>query len=164
MTIKSLFPILFLAIAAGAFFLFSSTKGESPVKWKSFDSAITESKQENRKMVISVYTDWCSWCKKMEKSTYGNENVASYLNENFIPVKVNAESREKLSYMGQTISERELSKGFNISGYPSTVFLDENQQIITVIPGYIEAEQFLRILQFFKDDSYKTMDFEDFNP
>ena len=75
---------------------------EGPVKWMSFEQAIERSKSEKRKIFIDVYTDWCGWCKVMDKSTFSEARVAKILNEKFYPVKLDAEQREDIVFSGNT--------------------------------------------------------------
>ena len=63
----------------------------SGVKWLTFEEAVEKSKTEKRKIFIDVYTDWCGWCKVMDKNTFNDPEVAKLLNEKFYPVKFNAE-------------------------------------------------------------------------
>ncbi len=154
--------IAVLVFSAVYFFYTNSSVASSKVNWKTFDNAISESQKENKKVIVSVYTDWCSWCKKMEKSTYGDAKVYEYLNENFASAKVNAESSNKLSYDGRSYTERELTQAFGITGYPATIFLDEERKPITVVPGYIEAKDFINILTFIEGDIFKTKSYEDY--
>ena len=59
----------------------------SSLKWKSFDEGMAEAKKSNKKLLVDVYTDWCGWCKKMDASTYGNAEVAAYLNQQYYKFK-----------------------------------------------------------------------------
>jgi len=76
------------------------------VKWMSFEQAMEKSKSEKRKIFIDVYTDWCGWCKVMDKNTFSEANVAKILNEEFYPVKFNAEQRENIIFNGTTFKPR----------------------------------------------------------
>ncbi len=49
-----------------------------------------------------MYTEWCGWCKKMDKSTFVDSTVAVYLAANYYPVKFDAEQKEDLVFAGQT--------------------------------------------------------------
>lgn len=132
------------------------------VKWTNFDKGLEASKAQNKKIVIDVYTDWCGWCKKMDASTYKNSEVEKYIADNFIAVKLNAESPEKASFMGENYTEQQLAQGFGVTGFPSTIFFDEKQQPITVVPGYLDDKQFLNILKFINEGAYKNQKFEDY--
>jgi uncharacterized protein YyaL (SSP411 family) len=63
---------------------------QSAVKWLTWEDAVTLSKKEPRKFFVDVYTDWCGWCKKMDKMTFDNPAVATYLNANYYPINFNA--------------------------------------------------------------------------
>jgi uncharacterized protein YyaL (SSP411 family) len=70
----------------------------SNLKWHDFNDGIATAKKTNRKILVDVYTNWCGWCKKMDASTYGNSEIAKYLSERYVLVKLNAESDKKLFY------------------------------------------------------------------
>ena len=59
------------------------------VEWLSWEEALKKSKDEKRKFFVDVYTSWCGWCKKMDKSTFGQQEIAEFLNDNYYPVKFN---------------------------------------------------------------------------
>lgn len=73
---------------------------ETKVRWYSWDEAVKANTLKKKKIFIDVYTDWCGWCKTMDRETFSNDDVANYLNENFYPVKLNAEQKEDI-YFGQ---------------------------------------------------------------
>jgi thioredoxin-related protein len=140
------------------------------VKWYSFEEAIELNKKEPRKFMIDVYTDWCGWCKVMDKNTFNNEIIAKYLNEKYYPVKLNAEQRDTLVFKDKTYKyvasgNRGVHEfayallGGNMS-YPSVVFLDEKYNGLTVEKGYIKAQRFDMILKFIGDDHYKSDSWE----
>ena len=68
---------LFLALNLGA----------QEVKWLTFEEAIELNRREPRKIMIDVYTDWCSWCKVMDKNTFNQAVIANYLNKTYYQVK-----------------------------------------------------------------------------
>ena len=66
----------------------------SQVNWLSFEDAVNSSQQEQRKIFIDVYTDWCGWCKKMDATTFSDPEVVEILQNKFYHVKFNAEQRD----------------------------------------------------------------------
>lgn len=137
------------------------------VNWLTWEQAMELSKKEKRKMVLDVYTDWCKWCERMEEVTFSEPGIAKYMNENFYPVKFNAEQKQTLKYKDKEYKfvksgpkgYHELAAyllGENMS-YPSVVFLDENQQLIQAIPGFRTPEEFEQIITYFAKNHYMNM-------
>jgi thioredoxin-related protein len=143
---------------------------ESPVNWMTFEEAVEKSKSEKRKIFIDVYTDWCGWCKVMDKKTFSDPNVAKLLNEKFYPVKFNAEQTGDVKFNGTTFKYvgeggrgvHQLAAALlsNKLSYPTVVFLDENFKIVHPLAGFHDAPQFHKIAQFIGEDHYKTQKFD----
>ncbi len=139
---------------------FSNKKG---VNWLTFEQASALSKTKPKKMLIDVYTDWCGWCKRMDKTTYEDASIIDYINKNFYAVKLNAESAKTVTYNGKSMTEQALSgQAFGVSGYPCTVYLDEAQKVLSPVPGYLDVPSFTKINKFFGEDFYKKMSWEEF--
>ncbi len=137
------------------------------VKWMSFEEAIAANERNPKKIFIDVYTDWCVWCKKMDKSTFRNPRVVKYLNDNFYSVKLDGEYKGEISFKGRTWNfVKDRKSGYHelasmlLDGrlsFPSYVVMNEDQKRIQVIPGYMEAPEFDMIMHYYGDDYYKTM-------
>jgi thioredoxin-related protein len=150
-----------------------SALAQKSVKWKTFEEAVKSVEQKPRKIFIDMYTDWCGWCKKMDKDTFENPVIAEYINKHFYPVKFDAERKDTVMFMGHrfvnTNPERsrhshELARTL-LNGkmsYPSFVFMDEELRVITVVPGYFPPTDFEPVLHFFATNAYRTTSWEDF--
>lgn len=138
------------------------------LKWYTIEEAVELNKTEPRKIVIDVYTNWCGWCKVMDKKTFKQPLIADYLNTNYYAVKFNAEQRGDVNILGSTYKyvqvgnrgSHELAAALGATGYPYVVFLDENMNIITALPGFTKAPQFDRVINYINGEHYKTADFE----
>ncbi len=136
---------------------------EMGIKWMTFEQAVKESEKNKKKIFIDVYTDWCGWCKKMDATTFSNEKLAVYVNKNFYAVKLDAESMKTFEFRGKTISERELAgQIFKVSSYPTTVYLDENLDILSPVPGYLDVPTFDKILKFYGENNYLKQSWQEF--
>lgn len=146
---------------------------ESPVKWMTFEEALEKSKTEKRKIFIDVYTDWCGWCKVMDKNTFSEPNVAKILNEQFYPVKFDAEQKEDVVFNGTTFKfipsgrngYHQLAAALlnNQLSYPTVVFLDEEFRMIQPLAGYQKAPEFHKIIQFIGEDHYKKTKWDEWH-
>lgn len=161
-----------LLISLISIFIAVTTNAQSTVKWYTVEEAFALTKKEPRKIMIDVYTDWCSWCKVMDSKTFSNQVIADYLNKNFYPVKFNAEQKANIDLNGKTYKFVDSgSRGYHELaaellngnlGYPSTVFLDEQTKMIQPVQGYIKAKEFDGIVKFIGSNDYKTKKWEDF--
>jgi thioredoxin-related protein len=140
------------------------------IKWLTFEEAVRKSNQHkmaNRKKVfIDIYTDWCGWCKKMDRNTFQDSAVIEYIEKYYYPVKLDAEMKRNIVLNGDTL--KYISRGKRgthelalklINGnpsYPTTVFLDERFNMLTPVPGYQSAANMKPILRFFGKDHHKT--------
>lgn len=148
--------LLFLMLTAISF-----TSAKEP-QWKSFDEGLKQAKLTGKKVLVDVYTDWCSWCKKMDANTYADKKVSEYLNKNFVIIKLNAEGDGTITYSGEKISPAQFAQGMGVSGYPATLFLKSDGQPITLLPGYSEADMFIHVLTFIGENHYEKKKFQDY--
>lgn len=132
-----------------------------------FDEALKTAKKENKKVIVDVYTDWCGWCKKMDKDAYSNSDIKEIIEDDFILVKLNAEGSGTNNFKGKSYTDAELASYFQVTGYPTTVFLDSKGKIIEFnygkykmnnLPGYYPAKDFKKVLEYIRDDAYKDTD------
>lgn len=129
-----------------------NTKKEK-IEWLTFEEAMKKSAQDKKPIFVDVYTDWCGWCKKMDKNTFQTEEVVNYVAQNYHAVKVDAESEDATSFDGQKLTYRQLSGGvFQITGYPSIVLINSKKEV-AVAPGYREKGDFVMMLEKFKADN-----------
>lgn len=163
-----LFALVGITLVAIAYSLVESSSPVYPensnnkLSWLTFNAGMDQSVKENKKILVDVYTDWCGWCKKMDKEVYTDAKVIALLNEKFVVIKLNAESSNKLSYNGKEFTEQEFARTLGIDGYPTTVFFEPDSKPITRIPGYVETKTFTQVLNYIGDDHYKTISYQDF--
>ncbi len=158
------------------FFLFAflslSLSSQEKINWLSFEEAIALNKENPKLILIDVYTDWCGFCKKMDKETYSNEVIIKYINEHFYAIKLDGEGKEPITYKGYefTFKQQGRAKYHELSAallegklsYPTTIFMTEKEELLQKIPGYLSAARFEKILAFFKTSAYLDKDWVEF--
>ena len=149
---------------------------EDDIEWLDIEEAYRRAQTVPKKMMIDVYTDWCGWCKVMDRNTFSHPEIKKYLKENFYAVKLNAETKDSIR-LGQQVFKYVASgrRGYNEIAaallnnklsYPTVVFMAENKDGVVVpnpIPGYQKPEQFIKLLYYFNENHYKTKSFQAFS-
>lgn len=145
---------------------------EGLVKWLTFKEAQEKNKLAPRPLIVDIYTDWCGWCKHMMRTTYSNENIAGYINNNFYPVKFNAETKDTIEYNGKVYkplspepkTPHELAVKFLGSSlsYPSTVFVTNNYEYSLLSQGFIEDKKLEPLMIFILENAWKNSGYEEF--
>lgn len=150
--------------------LLSGIANAQEVNWLSWDEAaqLATTEENPKKVFIDVYTDWCGWCKKMDKDTFQNPEVAAYMADNYYMVKMDGEGKEPIEFKGKTYKFVPTGRnGYHefaaalMQGrmsYPTTIFLDEQLNMLSPVPGYQKPEPFLNIARYFGDNIYKEKD------
>jgi thioredoxin-related protein len=130
----------------------SSTAAKKPASsetsWRNWQPGLEEASRAKKPILVDVYTDWCGWCKRMDRDVYSRTDVQEYLAKNYVVIRLNAESAAAATYQGQSTTEKSLASGFRVTGYPTTVFLRPTGDHMVNVPGYVPADRFLRILRY----------------
>lgn len=161
---KRVFTLLVLALwLPTALYAGDGGKEAGGVRWMTLDEAQAAMQREPRKVFIDVYTDWCGWCKVMDRKTFSNPEVAAYLNKNFYAVKFNAETPDSIRFGGRMWGRPEGSQANELAiallqgrlSYPTTVILEAGFQNPQPIPGYLDVPTMEVVLHYLGEDVYK---------
>ncbi len=138
------------------------------IHWMDMDDVQVAMKKEPKRVYVDIYTSWCSWCKVMDKKTFTNPNVIKYINENFYAVRLNAEQKGDIRFMGKMYgfnNEKRANDlavtlmGGNMS-YPTTIIMDANFQNPRPIPNYLDVPTIEMVLKYFIQEKYRTTPFD----
>jgi len=177
----SRFKYLFLLLALGTFSVsgcgsketgteeVSSTKTASSAEvtstkfvWRSFDEGLRVASETDKPVYLFIDAKWCSWCKKMKRETFTDSEVKLAFS-NLIPVTIDGESKEVVTYQGKSYSLAQLSRQvFGVRGFPMSVFLEPNGDIIGGMPGYMKAKDLAVMANYVGEGHYKNQSFEDY--
>ncbi|MCE1164561.1 MAG: thioredoxin fold domain-containing protein [Bacteroidetes bacterium] len=132
--------ILIIALLLTAF-AFRAYSNEIEFTKGTYAEVLAKAKAENKVLMIDFFTDWCKWCVELDKKVYTNSEVADFANAKQINWKIDAEKGEGI----------DLAKKFNVSGYPTIVFVNGDGNEIDRIIGYFPAKDFLQTMKDYNE-------------
>lgn len=101
------------------------------------DAALLRAQAENKPVFIDFYTTWCMPCRMMDESVFRDWDVADFMNESVVALKVNAEQGNGIL----------LKKKFNVNAYPTMVFLNAKGQEISRKEGTLSISEFKTMMK-----------------
>ena len=107
----------------------------SPIKWHDYNQETFDlAKKEDKPVFMLVTAIWCYWCHVYRDETLHQPEVVAYINNNFIPVFVDADKRQ------------DLTRQYLAGGWPSTVIFSPDGKEISRINGHIKKQDLLAYL------------------
>jgi len=92
----------------------------NPVDWYPWgEEAFTHARSEHKPLFLSIGYSTCHWCHVMERESFENDSVASFLNAHFVSIKVDREERPDVDKIYMTFVQATSGQG----GWPLNVFL-----------------------------------------
>jgi len=99
----------------------------------SLGEAFEAAKKENKAIFIDAYTNWCLPCKKMEAQVFTRPEVHIFYNSFLINYKLDMFSKEGVAF----------AKKYNVTSYPTYLYLDADGTVNHKIIGYKDAQKFV---------------------
>lgn len=102
----------------------------------SWANVMSIASSEKKLIFVDAYTDWCSWCKVMDKETFSDSAVAKFMNEKFVPVK----------YEMETGFGAAMSAKYRVNAFPTFLIFTPDGKLVNRILGYRKSKEFLEKL------------------
>jgi thioredoxin-related protein len=132
------------------FIIATSMKPTDELQWMGFDEGYKLAQKKGKIMLVDVYTDWCGWCKRMDKDTYAKSEIISLINQDYVAIKFNPEINATYTFEGKKYTGEQLAgvlSNYQINGYPTTIFHSPKAKKTNVVGGYYDANRFKVLLQ-----------------
>lgn len=120
------------------------------ILWNGYTPGMALAEKEGKSIFLYFHASWCGYCGKLKKETFTDDRVKAYLNDHFVSISVDTEKQGELA--GQ----------WGVRGLPNMWFLESDGAKISNLPGFVDADQLLPILQYIHTQSYKTMNFKEY--
>ena len=135
---------------------------KTEINWIGFEELEESLKKEVKPVVIYFYTDWCVYCKKMDRNAYKNPEIISILNNDFYAVKMNAESTAPIEFEGQVFTNEQARTQRNgihqipllLAGrknrqisFPVVMVLDKDFRVLRKSHEYLSSEKMKKLIK-----------------
>ena len=109
--------------------------------------AMSVASTEEKIIFVDAYTTWCGPCKMLDRTTFKDEAVAKYYNENFVNLKMDMEKGKGPSF----------AQKHSIRGYPSLLFLNAGGELVHRSMGFQDGDRFLKLGQSASDPNQQVI-------
>jgi thioredoxin-like negative regulator of GroEL len=103
----------------------------------SVDEALELAAATDRHLLVDLWAEWCTWCKKLEENVFSTPTFLSYA-DRYVLLRVDTEDGDE----GTRLKER-----FEIHSLPTTLILSHEMVKVGELQGYLEAEQYVQSLE-----------------
>ncbi len=125
--------------------------GQHAIRWEHrFDEAVKKARAANKPIMIDFWADWCSWCHRLDQTTYVEPTVVK-LSEHFIALKLDTEGGLK---------NQEIALRYNVATLPTITFITPGGRQILTLKGYQGPGQFPRTMETARETGTRIMAFE----
>ena len=140
--------VLFIGIFAyNAMDTITPKEIENAPDWMELDEAITLAESDDKLVLIDIFEVGCQFCREMNREVYPAPSTRAVIDRDFHPVKVNGNSDNLITFMGEEMTEQEFANKMGLSAFPFTVILDKEGNIIDKRRGFMDVRgltQFMR--------------------
>ncbi len=119
---------------------------------KSYEKALRRAKKEQRALMIDFRADWCSWCHRLDKTTYKDDRVAEIVAESFVAVKIDTEGSR---------AETAIAARYAVRDLPTIIFTSPSGVLVHRVDGFQGPGQFPATLELARSLAVKVMSYED---
>lgn len=136
--------------------------GGADIVWYDYDDGLKLAQKTGKKIFLEFTAKWCGYCKRMHATTFKDPDIIKMFNDNYVTVSVDGDSPDTLNIDGLITTQKAMAKDWKVTGYPTYWFVTPTQEKLASITGYRPKEVLYDILDYMKDETYKTVKFEDF--
>jgi thiol:disulfide interchange protein len=100
-----------------------------------YESAVAETRDDHRPMIVYFRTDWCPYCRQLESELLRTGPVVDYL-QSVVKVRINPEAGA---------GENEIARRYGVTGYPSVFLHRPAESSFVKLPTHIQEDDGWRL-------------------
>ncbi|MGH9340020.1 MAG: thioredoxin family protein [Acidobacteriota bacterium] len=129
--------LLLLGLTLGVFWSLRANQ----IEWQTdYEEALDLARAREQHLITYLYTDWCTYCKQMDRETFSQESVIEAVGDRYVWVKLNAETNEQGVL---------LNKKFAVTSYPTLLIMDSAGEEIDRIDGFVPPDKFAETIEYY---------------
>ena len=132
--------VLFIGIFAyNAMDTITPKENENAPDWMELDEAITLAESDEKLILIDIFEVGCQFCRAMNREVYPAPSTRAVIDRDFHPVKINGNSDNMTTFLGEEMKESEFAQKMGVTAYPFTVIMDAEGNVIDQRRGYMDV-------------------------
>jgi thioredoxin-related protein len=98
-----------------------------------WETALAAARESGKHVFVDAYTEWCGWCRHMDRHTFSDAEVAAFIERHFVPVKFDMEEGDGLR----------LALKFRVTGFPTYLVFSPEGRLVYRLFGYLPSAEFI---------------------
>ena len=160
------FTGLLIVLLAGGFTMnpheVAADRGDDSFNWLKLEEAQQQASETGKTVFVFVEAEWCGFCRQMEREVFPDERVIGVVNEYYLPVTIDVDSRDRVRFNGEEMTEREFARLMNVRATPTILFIDPEGVELGRQEGYNPTDRFKAVLEFVLSDQFGEIPFEEY--
>ncbi len=124
---------------------------------------VSEAAEEGRHVILFMHLNGCPYCNKMTEENFKHSPDTPFIQQHFDVIALNIRGDREIAFNEEiTVTEKELADLVKVEYTPTTVFLNQNNQVVLKLNGYRSVETFGHALRFVQQKKYLQMKLADY--
>lgn len=136
--------------------------GDPKTEWVDIETAQKLSKEDCNPVFLFFEAEWCGTCKRMLRTVFPQPELHRLLSDNYHAVSIDLDSRNEILFNGRKMTERSLARELEIQATPTLLFLNSNGEELGRFLGFLDEDDFKRLLVYVTSDQFNEVSFEEF--
>lgn len=143
---KKYFILIGIALFLGIFIYTSMSNIQPRVidnspEWVSLQEAQQTAASTDKLIFVDVYETGCKYCRAMDREVFPDSTVRAVMDKNYIPVKLDGNSPEMISFNGSTIASKDFAQSKGAYAFPTTLILDAEGNVLKKKVGFMGVDE-----------------------
>ncbi len=119
---------------------------ENSPDWVSLEAAQQQAIESDKLILVDVYEVGCKYCRAMEREVYPDTTVRVVIDQGYIPVKLNGNSEELISFNGEEMEARQFAQSKGAFAFPTVLVLTPQGDVVKKRTGFMNIDELRQFL------------------